>query len=205
VILNGIGVIVIRQDLLDRSISVCLPNIEQRRTEQDLKKNIDQQLSTILGGLLSLFSDSLNVLPSVEIHSEDLPRMADFAKLGEAMSRAMGHAPKTWLSSYSEHRKNAVRRTIDSSAVAVECLKLVESGQSFQGTVKKLLEKLNSARPSPVEGKDYWPKTPRGLADQLRRIAPSMRLLGVHLSVENKPRRDGVHCELKIISGVFQF
>lgn len=205
VILNGIGVIVIRQDLLDRSISVCLPNIEQRRTEQDLKKNIDQQLSTIFGGLLSLLGDSLNALPSVEIPADDLPRMADFAKLGEAMSRAMGHTPGTWLNMYSEHRKNSIRRTIDSSAVAVECLKLVESGQSFHGTVKKLLEKLNTARLSPTEEKDYWPKTPRGLADQLRRIAPGMRLLGVHLSVENKPRRDGVHCELKIIPGAFQF
>ena len=147
VVLNGIGVIVIRQDLLDRAISVCLPTIEQRRTEQDLKKNIDQQLSTIFGGLLSLFTDSLNVLPSVEIPAEDLPRMADFAKLGEAMSRAMGYAPGTWLNIYSEHRKNAVRRTIDSSAVAVECLKFIESGQSFQGTVKQLHEKIKIPAP----------------------------------------------------------
>ena len=205
VVLNGIGAVVIRQDLLDRSICICLPTIEMRRTEQDLKKNIASQLPTILGGLLTLFSDSLKILPSVEIPAEDLPRMADFAMLGEAMSRALGNQPNAWLSAYNEHRKNAVRRTIDSLAVGVECQKFIESGQSHQGTVKKLFEKLSAQRPYPTEEKDYWPKSPRGLGDQLRRIAPGMRLLGIHLLVENKPRRDGVHCELRIIPDSFEY
>lgn len=204
VILNGIGAIVVRQDLLDRTVGICLPSIEHRRTEQDLKNDTTNQLSTIFGGLLSLFSETLALLPSVEISSKELPRMADFAKLGEAMSRAMGKSNGEWLIGYQNHRKQAIRRTIDSSAVAVQCLKLIEKGLQHQGTVKSLLEKLNSIRENYGE-KDYWPHHPRGLADQLRRIAPSLRLLGVFLSVENKPKRDGVHCILKKIEGLYDF
>ena len=129
--------------------------------------------------------------------------MADFAMLGEAMFRALGNTPGDWLNAYHNHRKNSVRRTIDSSIVAVCCLKLIESGESYKGTVKGLLERLNAIKETHLEQNEYWPKSPRGLGDQLRRIAPSMRLVGVYLSVDNKPMRDGFHCRLEKIEGVY--
>ncbi len=201
VVINGIGAVVLRQDLLDRTVSICLPTIEQRRTEEDLKEAIEKNLPSIFGGILTLFSNSLAALAQVKIPAEELPRMADFAQLGEAMGAALGASPGEWLAKYHEHRKNAVRRTIDSSAIAVHCLKFIELGRSHQGTVKDLLEKLNGIRSNAIEEKEYWPRTPRGLGDVLRRIAPGMRLLGVQLSVENKPKRDGVHCMLRKIPG----
>jgi hypothetical protein len=197
--INGIGAVVLRQDLLDRTISICLPTIEQRRSEGELKQGIEKSLPSVFGGILTLFSDTLARLPSVDISSEELPRMADFALLGEAMGAALGANAGVWLSKYHDHRKNAVRRTIDSSPVAVICLKLIDLGDSHSGTIKDLLDKLNGLRGTAMEEKDYWPRTPRGLGDILRRIAPGMRLLGVYLSVENKPRRDGVHCTLRKI------
>lgn len=199
VVINGIGAVVLRQDLLDRTISICLPTIEQRRSEGELKEGIEKYLPSIFGGILTLFSDTLARLPSVDISSEKLPRMADFALLGEAMGAALGANAGEWLNKYHDHRKNAVRRTIDSSPVAVQCLKLIDLGDSHKGTIKDLLDKLNGLRGTALEEKDYWPRTPRGLGDILRRIAPGMRLLGVYLSVENKPRRDGVHCTLRKI------
>ena len=36
----------------------------------------------------------------------------------------------------------------------------------------------------------------KGLADALRRAAPALRQLGVHVEIDAKPKRDGVHCEL---------
>lgn len=201
VVINGIGAVVLRQDLLDRTISICLPTIEQRRTEKELSENIDRYLPSIFGGLLTLFSETLEQLQNVEIATADLPRMADFAKLGEAMSAALGRERGVWLTKYHDHRKNAVRRTIDSSPVAVQCLRFIELGHNHQGTVKDLLDRLNELRFVGIEEKEYWPRTPRGLGDVLRRIAPGMRLLGVHLSVENKPKRDGVHCTLRKIQG----
>lgn len=204
VVINGIGAVVLRQDLLDRTISICLPTIEQRRTEEELKEGIDTHLPSIFGGLLALFADSLATLPDVKIAPEDLPRMADFAKLGESMSCALGYEAGVWLAKYHDHRRNAVRRTIDSSPVAVQCLNFIELGHEYHGTVKVLLEKLNSLRAAGFEEKDYWPRTPRGLGDVLRRIAPGMRLLGIYLSVDNKPKRDGVHCILRKIPGIYQ-
>ena len=195
VVLNGISAVVLRQDLLDRTISIGLPTIVQRRTEKDMKEGIELRLSSIFGGILTLFSQSLERLPSVEIPAEELPRMADFAKLGEAMSSALGHPSQNWLAMYRDHRRNAVRRTIESSPVAVECLKFVEQGGIHMGTVKDLFEKLNGLRSALLEHRENWPRSPRGLAEILRRVAPSMRLLGVNLAVNDK-HRDGVHCSL---------
>lgn len=205
IILNGIGAVVLRQDLLDRTIGTCLPVIEKRRTEQELQQAVLDQLPKIFGGILTLFADTLATLPTVEIPADELPRMADFAMLGEAMFRALGNDQGGWLTAYRNHRKNSVRRTIDSSVVAVCCLKLIDSGESYKGTVKGLLERLNAIKETRLEQNEYWPKSPRGLGDQLRRIAPSMRLVGVYLSVDNKPMKDGVHCRLEKIDGVYDF
>ena len=123
--------------------------------------------------------------------------MADFAQLGEAMHRAMGGTPGDWLAQYVAHRQDAIRRTVDASPVAQACIEYVESGSRYAGTVKGLLEVFNTRNvESRTERGDYWPRSPKGLGDALRRAAPALRQIGIHLNVETKPRRDGVHCQL---------
>ena len=60
--------------------------------------------------------------------------------------------------------------------------------------IGKLNERLQAKF---LEQGEYWPRSPKGLADSLRRAAPALRQLGIHLSVAIKPKRDGVHCELR--------
>jgi len=203
VVLNGIAAVIIRQDLLDRAVTVSLPVINVRRTEQELKQEIQQALPVIFGGLLNLFSQALEHLPDVNIDSKDLPRMADFARLGEAMGAALGLAPKKWLDSYKSLRQDAIRRSIDSNLVAQTCIELVTQHYHHKGTVKSCLDRLKRLLPDQYDISDHWPKSPKGLADSLRRIAPSMRLIGVYVSVEGKPRRDGYYCTIEEIPGVF--
>lgn len=202
VMLNGIGAVVTRPDLLDRTIAVCLPVIGQRITETEHALAVDHYAPSIMAGLLDLFAQTLAGLDDVHIDSKDRPRMADFAHLGEAMHRAMGGATGDWLKMYVGHRRDAIRRTIDSSPVAQACIELVEGGRRYAGTVKGLLETLNASNAdNKAERGDYWPRSPKGLGDALRRAAPALRQIGVHLAVENKPRRDGVHCELRAAEG----
>ena len=205
VMLNGIGAVVTRPDLLDRTIALCLPVISERKTETEHQQAVERDAPEIMGGLLDLFAQTLARLHEVHISPADRPRMADFAQLGEAMHRAMGGTPGDWLAQYVMHRGDAIRRTVDSSPVAQACIELVESGGKYNGTVKGLLELLNTrTTASNIERGDYWPRSPKGMGDALRRAAPALRQIGVHLSVESKPRRDGVHCELRA-GGVVPF
>ena len=197
VILNGIGAVITRPDLLDRAIALCLQTInDNRMTEGEHKAALQVEAGSIFGGILDLFSRTLAKLPSVTIDPASRPRMADFAMLGEAMHQAAGHEAGSFVASYQSHRQDAIRRTIDSNPVATACLAFIEKGHSFKGTVKGLLELLDRYAP-PIERADYWPKSPKGLADALRRVAPALRQMGIQASVNSRPKRDGVHCELR--------
>ena len=198
VMLNGIGAVITRPDLLDRAIAICLPKIEQRMTEAEHRELLDTTAGEIMGALLDLFVRTLVKLPTVRIDSAERPRMADFAMLGEAMHQSCGGTPGAWLERYVAHRQEAVRRTIDASPVAAACLEFVAGCNRYAGTVKGLLERLDrQSSATSIERGDYWPKSPKGLADALRRAAPALRQLGVHVEIDSKPKRDGVHCELR--------
>lgn len=196
VVLNGIGAVITRADLLDRAIALCLPTIRERMTEEEHALALTEAAPGIFGALLDLLAVTLAALPSVSIPPAQRPRMADFAQLGEAMNRTMGGKEGEFLALYTNHRRDAIRRTVDSNPVSVACMAFVEKGNAYSGTVKGLLEKLSLISTSMERG-DYWPKSPRGLGDSLRRVAPALRQIGIHVSVDAKPRRDGVHCELR--------
>ncbi|WP_288129611.1 hypothetical protein [Accumulibacter sp.] len=196
VVLNGIGAVITRADLLDRAIALCLPTILERMTEDEHSVALAESAAGIFGALLDLFAGTLALLPSVSIPPAKRPRMADFAQLGEAMNRAMGGKEGEFLTLYTNHRRDAIRRTVDSNPVAVACMEFIHKGGSYTGTVKGLLEKLTMITFGMERG-DYWPKSPRGLGDSLRRVAPALRQIGIQVSVDAKPKRDGVHCELR--------
>lgn len=196
VVVNGIAAIIVRSDLLDRAIALCLPTIGERMTEEEHNTRLHLAAPVIFGALLDLFVKTLSVLPSVSISPAQRPRMADFAQLGEAMHRAMGQPAGEFLELYTQHRRDAIRRTVDSSPVAVACMEFVSTGRFYAGIVKGLLTQLNLIIPDKERG-DYWPRSPRGLGDALRRVAPALRQIGIHVSVDAKPKRDGIHCELR--------
>ncbi|MHB1529365.1 MAG: hypothetical protein ACYCXT_08080 [Acidiferrobacteraceae bacterium] len=195
VVLNGISPVVLRPDLLDRTISVSLPTIECRMMEDELQRQVDEAAPGIMGALLTLFAGALRLLPSVEIKAADLPRMADFAYLGEAIARVLGYSDGTFIDLYNHHRRTAVGRTIEASPVAGAMVDFLERGNTHRGTVKSLLELLNQNKPD-REHEDFWPKSPKGLADIIRRYGPAFRQLGMIARVASDRRRDGIHCEL---------
>ena len=103
-ILNGIEDFVHRDDLADRCVSLNLPPIEaaSRRAEAEFWRAFSAERPAILGALLSAVVGGLRELPSVQL--TELPRMADFACLGEAVGRALGWPEGMFLATYSENR-----------------------------------------------------------------------------------------------------
>ena len=87
VVINGIVPVVTAQDLTDRVIHVEMPDITAYREESALITEFEAQASALLGGLLDLFVATLARLSHVKLSHP--PRMADFARLGEAMAQAL--------------------------------------------------------------------------------------------------------------------
>ena len=175
IVLNGISVIVTAQDLLDRCLHIDLPTIQSRELAGDMESRFEAAQTALLGALLDLFAKVLATLPSVSIAPEHRPRMADFASLGEAVFRVHGKPAGTFLARYNGMGKDGVLRTIDASPVGaalVAYLAAVPDG--FEGILSDLLDRLDCYRPHG----EAWPRSAKGLADALRRLAPALRRIG---------------------------
>jgi hypothetical protein len=187
IVLNGISVIVTAQDLLDRCLHIDLPTIHHRELAGDMEARFEAAQPALLGALVDLFVKVLAALPSVSIPPEQRPRMADFAALGEAVFRVHGKPPSAFLARYSDMRKDGVMRTIDASPVGAALaayLAVVPGG--FNGTLSELLDRLDRYRPHG----EAWPRSPKGLGDALRRLAPALRLIG--FECKSLPKIGGV-------------
>lgn len=192
--LNGISVSVTAQDLLDRTLHVDLPQIKSRFTVSELEQYFCESKAAIFSGLLNIFARSLAVLPSVRIQPEKLPRMADFTMLGEAVYRAHGKKEGEFLEAYADSRRNGIHRTLEASPVAVASMAFLDTRyDGFEGTVKNLFERVSDYKPHG----EAWPRSPKGFADQLRRISPALRLIGINARINEKPGRNGYTCLLK--------
>jgi hypothetical protein len=90
IVINGIGDLSSRSDLLDRALLVKLEPIpkESRRTESELWNQFDADRPEIFAALLTALSAALQELDSVVLAG--LPRMADFARFGAAAERGLG-------------------------------------------------------------------------------------------------------------------
>lgn len=195
IMMNGISVVATAQDLIDRTLLINCPVIAVRQTETDLNAKFITAKPQLFGALLTLVADALAKLPSVEIDPAGLPRMADFAHVGEAVFRALGKPDGEFLSAYHAKRQQGVLQTIDASPVASALRAwLDENPGGYSGSMKGLDGLL--ARHRPVA--EAWPKSAKALGDALRRITPAMRMLGI--GIRNIGRhRDGYHLEIKPI------
>lgn len=180
IIINSIPIIVTAQDLASRTILIELPKIAYK-SESDLKKDWDSDKGSILGGLMDLFVKTLNKLPSVEL--EELPRMADFAKLGEAMSQVLGHDVGYFTRVYKENSSDIMHDAIEDSPVALAVVMLVSGHEEtaeliFHGTMQQLLTKLKNFNPA---RSPRFPNSPKGLSDQIRRQIHALENVGIKI------------------------
>ncbi|WP_310461066.1 hypothetical protein [Sphaerotilus sp.] len=186
VMLNGIAAVITAQDLIDRAILVELPTVTHRRTGGAIEEAFKAEHPRIVGALLDLFVSALAVLPSVDIPAERLPRMADFTLLGEAVARVLGKQPGEFLAAYTAMRVESVHRTIEASPVGAALVAMLEARpHGFDGTVKDLMHTLGDYRPTG----EAWPMSAKGMGDALRRLATSMRLIGIDIKDRGRSKQ----------------
>src|SRR5262249_28332211 len=109
-----------------------------------------------------------------------LPRMADFAKWGEAVCRGLGWEPGLFLSQYNANRREACALALGDCPVAEALRRMVDYvEQTWQGTASELLSILARFTPPHVSRSGRWPKSPLSLGMMLRRIAPQIAAIGI--------------------------
>lgn len=173
VILTGIGEIVTRGDLLDRSFTLNLPAIDdsQRRDETEFWSEFSEAHPKLLGALLDAASMGLRNLANTKLTS--MPRLAAATRWVVACESALPWAPGTFLAAYTANRSSSNTTVLESSpvyAALVEAIKV-----PFEGTWTDLLQRLQSVTDDKVRHHKGWPTQPHHLSNALKRIEPSLK------------------------------
>ncbi len=181
VLLNGITELASRADLLDRTITLKLPRIEerQRRDEDAFLDAFRSAQPRIFGALLTALSAALKNIG--DVHLSELPRMADFAKLGGAAEQALGFEPGEFMAAYKANHGEANRTAIDSSPIGSSLVHMLDGRGALEGTADALLRQLNQQFPD-AKRDSSWPKTPRAFSNALTRIEPNLAAEGIHVT-----------------------
>jgi hypothetical protein len=180
IVIASIEDVVRRGDLADRCLTLTLDPIAEakRRTEAAVWSDVETDSPLIMGAILDAVAGGLRTLPTVKLSK--LPRMADFAIWGEAVCRGLGNQPGDFLSAYTDNRKQANESVLEDSPVA-HFVKDLAASKKWQGTSRELLDELAGLAGEKTVKSKRWPKSPRALSGILRRLAPSLRMVGITL------------------------
>ncbi len=179
IMINGIGDVIERSDLLDRALLVHLAPIEadKRRLEADFWASFDSERPGILGALLDVVACALDREGRVQLRS--WPRMADFARWVTAAEPALGWEDGDFLKAYYANRGQAHELAIDADPVAVALRDFLAPGHEWQGSATALLDALGKRVGEAVTKREDWPGAAHVLSNRLARLAPNLRAIGI--------------------------
>jgi hypothetical protein len=208
VVMNGIEEVATRGDLLDRALILYLPTLpeDKRQDEKTFWGDFEAQRPQILGALLTAVSTALQHVASVQLSQK--PRMADFALWSCAAAGACGWSAEDFLGAYQGVREAVHELTLEASPVGPLVRDFAHQHSPWEGTASELLIELETlskgpTTPPPQAGKGVtmqapkagsdvtkhksWPKNGRALSNALRRLAPTLRAVGVDVTFDREP------------------
>jgi len=180
IILNGIGDLATRGDLLERALLITCPRIpeEARRAKEEFWKAFKAAWPRLLGAVLDCVCGALAELPKVELAGA--PRMADFAIFATAAARAGAFGEKEFWDAYGASQADAHAIALEASPVAQAVLALLEdAGGGWKGTATGLLYALAGYVEPETRRLQAWPKSAKGLSKALAGLAENLRAVGV--------------------------
>ncbi len=180
ILLTGIDSPATRGDLLDRSLVVTLPAMrdEDRADEAGLWTRYREMRPSLVGALCDATSMALRRRSEVQLDRR--PRMADACTFVTAAEPALGWQVGRTVTTWMGARAEASADLIASDAVAQAVLALNEN---WRGTSTELQVTLNQRVSEATRTGRTWPATPRALSSVLRRLAPDLRRMGVHVEL----------------------
>jgi len=195
IILNGIGDIASRSDLLDRALLVKLEAIpkNKRKTEREFWAEFEKEKTSIFSALVSAVSSALKNIENIRL--PELPRMADFALWATAAEQGLRLEENAFLKAYTQNREDAHSIVLEDSLLAEvlqEFLTAKTTGDRYEQKDILLKDFLAQLKEAADAGKDErsknkkFPKSSKGLRNQIERINPNLREIGIFITFLGK-------------------
>ena len=173
ILVNGIRITGIQDDLADRLIRFKLPVIpdSERRTESAILEDWANLRPGLYGAILDIVANVMSILPTLEM--KEMPRMADFSRVLAAMDLALGTDS---LGQYlDEVRFSAVSSVSEDPIIGT--IQEALQGEPFVGSSKVLLERIQTVIPK-HEIPPGFPPSAKAISNYLGKVVPTLRKAG---------------------------
>lgn len=181
---NGINLAATKADLLDRGLIIQLSKISKDKTRE--KEEIWAEFEIIRPKLLGYIFDILvKVLATISsVRLSKLPRMADFAKVCETISRCMGNEPDAFIKAYETNIQLQTEQVLESNIIALVIVKFMDNRQEWIGSSTALLSNMETLAASlKVNTKSRaWPKGPNILIRRLNEVKANLEDVGIFIT-----------------------
>jgi len=190
-ILNGIDDVASQPDLVSRCILMELPAITTRRTEEELNSKLAASISAIFAGLMTALSKTLAELDNVTEFPD--ARMADFARFGVAVERALGWPTNCFKEAFSQNQQQQMTNSLGDDPLAAAIRTLVhtelEVDTTYTKTPTDLLAALRDVATHRQLSNRAWPMSSLSLGKRLRKMEPALRACGVGIKFHHSGNR----------------
>ena len=186
IVINGIGSVIKSPDLLERTVPVNLIPISQesRRTEADLEEAWREARPRVLGALLNAVSEILDSQESIVL--QGYPRMADFARWGEAAAGHFGWEPGAFSGAIEAGQDEQVELSIDDHPEIRGLIDLMSDLPEIQQSAAELLQRIHEFLDLDQSMKPGLIKQPAELSRLLSVYAPALRKHGIEVKTGRK-------------------
>ena len=191
---NGINLVLDKPDVLDRALIIRLSRPKKYVKEKELFRSFEEARPRLVGALFKAiartmkYSDQVDEVPGLEGY-----RMADFARLGCAVAKALGMEPGQFVEALKKNLQRQQQEVLDSSPVALAVISLMGDGSPdiWTGTPESLLASLRqSAESIQIDpDKKPFPQNANWLWRRLEEAVPTLRELGIEVSREKGKER----------------
>lgn len=183
-------------DLVQRFVYLNAPYIpdDQRREKEEMQAAFEANRAKALGFIFTTIAKAMAIKDGLKV--TNLPRMADYAAWGEAITRALGEAEGAFLTEYRMNLEEGVCATLDANPLAQAIIQYFhkEGVNEYIGTAEPLFDELvciAGQKSIDIRSKAVqknWPGGPNALTRKLPTIADDLRGFGIYYY--NLPYKD---------------
>lgn len=193
--INGINLVTIRPDLLERSLLIELERIDSanRKHEKEIYDSFKKDLPFILGGIFDTLVKTLEIKSKIRVSS--LPRMADWTLWGCAIAEALGYKKEEFLDAYERNINRQAEMLLNENIVATTLFTFMEDKKDWKGTATDLLQQLYSSTPLDYFEKQekFWPKSAAALSRRLNELSTYLKQIGISVIINTSGVERYIH------------
>lgn len=184
---TGISALSNRPDFLERCYKFTLQRIDDsaRRTDSDLEVAFTEAEPEILGGLYTLLAKGLELLPNY--YPENLPRMAEFARIGAALAEA--HQPgggAKYLENYHRNQGGQYIELAETDSLFSAIADLCGRGEYLSGSFGEVAARLKEVA---NQGPKERPISSNNLRASLDKLQVALEALNISFKYGGRDSR----------------